>query len=81
MQTKAQRELGQLVPKEYVALLRLTNGLQINNVLFKKAEELVFDGRDRRFHIANLGSPNERFSSFDSLAALLVEALREQQVL
>ncbi len=91
--------------EEYVALLRLTNGLQINNVLFKKAEELVpenlevfrpgililgregntaelvFNGRDRRFHIVNLGSLNERFSSFDSLAGLLAEVLREQQVL
>ncbi len=105
LQTEAQRELGQPLPEEYVALLRLTNGLQINNVLFKKAEELVpenlevfrpgililgregntaelvFDQRDRRFHIVNLGSPDERFSSFDSLAGLLAEVLREQQVL
>ncbi len=105
LQTEVQRELGQPLPEEYAALLRLTNGLQINNVLFKKAEELVpenlelfrpgililgregntaelvFDGRDRRFHIVNLGSPDERFSSFDSLAGLLAEVLREQQVL
>lgn len=37
-QELAQRHLGGPVPDEYVALLRVTNGVQINGAYFKSAE-------------------------------------------
>jgi hypothetical protein len=41
MQTGAKRELGESVPDAYVALLRITNGVQINGAYFEDAENLV----------------------------------------
>ena len=105
MQESASRDLGEPVPEEYAALLRLTNALQIIGAYFKSAEnlvpenldvpqpdvivlgndgnmaEFVFDRRDRRFHVINMGFPNERFSSFDSFAEMLARILQEQQVM
>ena len=105
MQETASRDLDSPVPEEYAALLRVTNGVQINGVSFKPAEhlvpenldvpqpdiivlgnegnmvEFVFDRRDRRFHVINMGFPSERFSSFASLAEMLGHVLKEQQVL
>lgn len=46
MQTAARRDLGEPVPDEYVALLRVTNGVQINGVYFKSAEHLVPENLD-----------------------------------
>lgn len=104
MQTDAERDLGEMVPESYSALLRVTNGVQINGAYFKSAETLVaenldlstpevivlgdagnhawfvFDRRDRRFHTVNLGFPDERFASFDTLDELLTSVMREQQV-
>jgi hypothetical protein len=42
--------------------------------------EFVFDRRDRRFHIINMGFPDERFASFDTFAELLAAVMREQRV-
>jgi hypothetical protein len=46
MQTDARRELGEAVPDGYVALLLLTNGVQINGAYFKEAENLVPENLD-----------------------------------
>lgn len=43
--------------------------------------EYIFDRRDRRFHVINMGFPDERFESFDTFEELLLAVLREQQVL
>ena len=91
MQAAAMRDLGSGIPESYAALLRFTNGVQINGAYFKSAENLVaenvdlstlevivlgdegnhawcvFDRRDQRFHTVNLGFPDERFASFDTL--------------
>lgn len=40
----------------------------------------VFDKRDRRFHTINLGYPDERFQSYDSLEEMLIGVLKEQGV-
>lgn len=40
----------------------------------------VFDKRDRRFHTINLGYPDERFESYDSLEDMLIGVLKEQGV-
>lgn len=104
MQASAYRDLGEQVPEEYVALLRVSNGVQINGAYFKSAEHLVlenldvlqpeiillgnegnvadyvFDRRDRRFHIINMGSPDDKFESFNSFVELLAAVLQSQQV-
>jgi hypothetical protein len=104
MQEAARRDLGEPVPDGYVALLRFSDGAQVNGAYLKSAEhlvpenldvlrpevivlgnsgntaEFVFDRRDQRFHITNMGFPDERFSSFDSFAGLLAAVLHEQQV-
>jgi hypothetical protein len=41
--------------------------------------EYVFDKRDRRFHIINMGFPDERFTSFDSFEEMLLGVMKEQQ--
>lgn len=46
MQAAAVRDLGRRVPEEYERLLRVTNGIQINNAYFKPAEHLVPDNLD-----------------------------------
>jgi hypothetical protein len=46
MQTAAKRNLSELVPDAYVALLRITNGVQINGAFFKEAENLVPENLD-----------------------------------
>ncbi|SCB38094.1 SMI1/KNR4 family protein [Rhizobium lusitanum] len=46
MQVAARRDLDELVPEAYVALLRLTNGIQINCAYFKTAEDLVPENLD-----------------------------------
>jgi hypothetical protein len=46
MQVAAQRDLGEAVPDGYVALLRITNGAQINGAYFKEAENLVSENLD-----------------------------------
>jgi hypothetical protein len=46
MQAAARQDLGESVPEGYVALLRITNGVQINGVYFKAAEHLVGDNLD-----------------------------------
>ncbi len=105
MQRAARRDLGDVVPEAYVALLRVSNGLQLENAVFKCADnlvpenldvprpniivlgvegnmaEFVFDRRDRLFHTINLGHPDERFDTFDDLAALLRHVIDEQQIL
>ncbi len=43
--------------------------------------QFVFDRRDRRFHTINMGSPDERFASFDTFDEMLLAVLREQCVL
>lgn len=48
MQGHSQRDLGEVVPEEYVALLRITNGLQINGAYFKEAENLVAENLELR---------------------------------
>ena len=40
----------------------------------------VFDKRDRRFHIINLGFPDEKFASFETFEDMLSTVLVEQQV-
>jgi hypothetical protein len=37
----------------------------------------IYDTRDSRFHITNLGFPDERFKSFDTFDAMLREVMRE----
>lgn len=99
----AKQHLGEELPDGYVRLLRATNGVQINGVYFKTAENLVpenldvlrpevvvlgtdgvaeyvFDRRDRRFNVINMGFPNERFESFETFEELLRAVLRAQQV-
>jgi hypothetical protein len=104
MQEAARQHLGEAVPDGYEALLRVSDGAQVNGAYFKPAEhlvpenldvlrpevivlgnsgntaEFVFDRRDRRFHIINMGFPDERFSSFESFTGLLAAVLCEQQV-
>src|SRR5215471_4640213 len=46
MQAAARRGLGEPVPDGYVALLRVTNGVQINGAYFKPAERLVPENLD-----------------------------------
>jgi hypothetical protein len=46
LQGEASRRLGEEVPAAFVALLRMTNGLQVNNAVFKKAEHLVLENLD-----------------------------------
>jgi len=46
MQSAARRDLGEPVPEGYVALLRMTNGVQINGAYFKEAENLVPENLD-----------------------------------
>ncbi|MBL8798445.1 MAG: hypothetical protein JNM56_31410 [Planctomycetia bacterium] len=46
MQSAARRDLGEPVPDEYAALLRVTNGVQINGAYFKSAEHLVPENLD-----------------------------------
>jgi hypothetical protein len=46
MQAAASRELGDAVPGGYLALLRASNGLQINGAYFKEAENLVPENLD-----------------------------------
>lgn len=46
MQADAQRDLGERVPESYAALLRTTNGIQINGAYFKSAENLVAENVD-----------------------------------
>jgi hypothetical protein len=46
MQAAARRDLGEPVPEGYVALLRVTNGAQINGASFKPAERLVPENLD-----------------------------------
>jgi hypothetical protein len=40
----------------------------------------IYDTRDSRFHITNFGFPDERFKSFDTFDAMLLEVMREQGV-
>lgn len=42
--------------------------------------EYVFDKRDERFHIINMGFPDERFDSFETFEEMLLTVFREQQV-
>ena len=105
MQADAQEAWGEPVPEEYLVLLRITNGVQINGAYFKEAANLVpenkdvfdpqvmvlgnsgsvdwylFDRQDRQFHITTMGSPNDRFGSFQTFAALLNAVFSQQQVL
>lgn len=46
MQAAAQRDLGDQIPEGYVALLRVTNGVQINGAYLKTAEHLVPENLD-----------------------------------
>jgi hypothetical protein len=46
MQEAARRDLGEPVPEEYAALLRVANGVQINGAYFKSAENLVPENLD-----------------------------------
>jgi hypothetical protein len=46
MQVAARRDLGEAVPDGYLALLRVTNGVQINGAYFKEAENLVPENLD-----------------------------------
>jgi hypothetical protein len=46
LQTDAERDLSEEVPRSFIALLRLTNGLQINCAYFKEAEHVVLDNLD-----------------------------------
>lgn len=46
MQTAARRDLGEPVPDDYVALLRLTDGAQFDAAYFKSAEHLVAENLD-----------------------------------
>jgi hypothetical protein len=57
MQAAARQNLGKPVPQAYVALLRVTNGVQINGAFFKSAEDLVPDNLDaERAEIIVLGT-------------------------
>jgi hypothetical protein len=46
MQAAAARELGQVVPDSYLALLRVSNGVQINGAYFKEVQNLVAENLD-----------------------------------
>ena len=46
MQVAAKRDLGEQVPERYAALLRITDGVQINGAYFKSAEYLVPENLD-----------------------------------
>ncbi len=46
MQADAQEAWGEPVLEEYLVLLRITNGVQINGAYFKEAENLVLENRD-----------------------------------
>jgi hypothetical protein len=46
LQVAARRDLGEAVPDGYLALLRVTNGVQINGAYFKEAENLVAENLD-----------------------------------
>src|SRR5258706_13598790 len=52
MQAGGVRELGCQVPEAFVRLVRLSNGLQINNAYLKKAEHLVPDNLDSQYRHA-----------------------------
>jgi len=57
MQDAAQRELGEPIPDAYAALLRISNGVQINNAWFKTAEHVVPENLDAfRPEVIVLGS-------------------------
>jgi hypothetical protein len=57
MQDAALQDLGESVPESYVALLRITNGVQVDNAYFKTAEYLVLENLDvPRPEIIVLGS-------------------------
>jgi hypothetical protein len=57
MQDEARKELGELVPDEYIALLKVTDGVQINGAYFKSAENLVPENLDvPRVEIIVLGN-------------------------
>ena len=43
--------------------------------------EFVFDKRDRQFHVINMGHPDERFASFGTFDEMLLNIMKEQQVL
>lgn len=63
MQTAAIRDLGEAVPDDYVALLRVTNGVQINGAYFKSADHLVPENLDvarpEIFVLGNAGNTAE----------------------
>ncbi len=46
MQAAAARELGEALPDSYLALLRMTDGVQINGAYFKEAQNLVAENLD-----------------------------------
>src|SRR3989442_1117411 len=46
MQAAARRDLGEPIPDGYVALLRMTNGVQVSGAYFKAAEHLVPENLD-----------------------------------
>jgi hypothetical protein len=46
LQVAARQRLGDPVPESYLRLLRLTNGVQVNNATFKTAEHLVLENLD-----------------------------------
>jgi len=46
MQEVALRDLCESIPDEYIALLRITNGVQINGAHFKSSEHLVPENLD-----------------------------------
>lgn len=41
MQEEADSDLGEPIPDDYLALLRVTNGVQINGAYFRSAEDMV----------------------------------------
>lgn len=43
--------------------------------------EFVFHRVDRQFHIINMGFPDERFKSYTTFEDMLLDVLKEQQVL
>ena len=105
LQSEAIKKLGEEIPPAYIRLLKITNGVQINNAYFKEAEHLVpenldvprpqiivlgnegnvaecvFDRRDRRFHVINMGYLDERHASFRTFEELLLEVMKSEQVI
>lgn len=46
LQSAAKKEFGVAIPESFIRLLKISNGIQINGVFFKQAENLIAENSD-----------------------------------